>query len=277
MSRAPLAMALAALLLAACAAPQRGAPVADPAPAAAFAVETVRRAIPVEPGIATLRIDNPHGELRLRVGQPGEVGIVATIQRFGADGPAPEFRHARKGDELGIEVTYPFPPPPVDPATGRADHTRGRADLAVFVPPDVALDLSTTDGRIQVRRARGDVTARSTSGIVDVSAGGALRLSTGTGRIVARQESGTWRGESTVETVDGAILLAVPVAGDVALSIDAGGAITHDPGLSLQGLTATDGRYRAQGRWGDGRHALRARSATGTVHVVPVIAAPGAD
>jgi hypothetical protein len=270
-----LAASAIAVLLSGCAgAPREATPPATPA---GFAIESLRRAIPVAADVRTLRIDNPHGELRVRIGRPGEVGIVATVQRFGADGPLPDFAHARKGERLGIVVRYPFAPPPVDPATGRADHARGRADLAVFVPPDVALDLSTRDSRIQVRRALRDVAARSEAGIIDVSTRGALRLSTRGGRVVARQESGAWDGDSTVETVDGAILLAIPVAGDVALRIESGGAISHDPGIALDLDATATGARRATGRWGSGAHALTVRSTRGTVHVVPVIALPAPD
>lgn len=265
-------LGLVAALAGCASAPREAAPAtAQPAD---FAIETLRRAIAVEPGVAVLRIDNPHGELRLRIGQPGEVGIVATVQRFGAAGPAPEFAQARKGDELRIEVRYPFAPPPVDPATGRADHTRGRADLAVFVPPDVALDLSSTDGRIQVRRAKRDVVARSDSGIIDVSSAGALRIATGSGRVVARLESDAWAGESRIESGSGAILLALPPAGDIALDIDAGGAISHDPGIAIDVAAGIDARQRAQARWGSGAHRVTVRSAGGTVHVVPVLGLP---
>lgn len=273
---AALAAAGLAILLAGCAsAPREAAPAA--AQPAGFAIETLRRAIPVEDGVAVLRIDNPHGELRLRMGEPGEVGIVATVQRFGADGPLPSFEHARKGDVLGIEVRYPFAPPPVDPVSGRADHTRGRADLAVFVPPDVALELSTTDGRIQVRRAKRDIAARSTSGIIDVSSAGALRIATGSGRVVARLESDAWAGESRIETGSGAILLALPPAGDVALEVDAGGAISHDPGIVIDVAARPGGRQHGQGRWGSGAHRVNVHSATGTVHVVPVLGLPAGD
>jgi hypothetical protein len=273
---AAFAATLGALLLAGCAsAPRETAPAAAAIPE--VSIEMLRRAIPVAAGTTTVALHNPHGELRVRIGQPGEVGIVATTQRFGAAGPAPTFESSRKGDRLTIHVRYPFAPPPVDPATGRADHTRGRADLAVFVPPDVALELSTTDGRVQVRRAQRDVDARSVSGILDVSTRGALRLSTRSGRVVARQEGGAGPGDSRIETVDGPILLAVPVAGAATLLVETGAAISHDPGIAVEMGTTADGLQRASGRWGSGRHALSVRSARGTVHLVPVIPTPTRD
>jgi hypothetical protein len=38
-----------------------------------------RVAIALEPTARVLSIDNPHGEIRVRVGAPGEVGIVALL------------------------------------------------------------------------------------------------------------------------------------------------------------------------------------------------------
>lgn len=165
----------------------------------------------------------------------------------------------------------------MDLASGRADHTRRRADLAVFVPPDMALELSATDGRVQARRAKRDVDVRSVSGIIDVSTRGALRLATRSGRVMARQESGQWSGDSRVETEDGPIPLAVPVVGDVVLVVETGASISHDPGTALDVRTTVDGRQRAMGRWGSGRHALSVRSARGTVHLVPLIPVPTRD
>lgn len=266
----------AALLGAGCASPPRVAESSPDAPAG-YAIETMRSAFPIDTGITTVALHNPHGELRVRIGQPGEVGIVATVQRFGTPGPLPAFETSRKGARLRIDVRYPFAPPPVDPATGRADHTRGRADLAVFVPPDVALELSTTDGRLQVRRAKRDVDARSDSGIIDVSTRGALRLSTRSGRVVARQEGGAGAGESRIETVDGPILLAVPVADDATLVVETGAAISHDPGMAVDVVTTADGLRHASGRWGDGRHVLSVHSVRGSVHLVPVIPLPRHD
>ncbi len=240
----------------------------------AMQVETRRLAIPVGAQIAALHLINPHGELRLRIGEPGELGIVATVQRFGSAGATPEIVQQIKGDQLAVSVVYPFGPPPVDPASGRADHTRGRADLAVFVPPNLALELETTDGRIQVRRAKGDVSARSVSGIVDVSAAGTLNLSSGSGRVVARQESGTWAGESRIETTTGVVLVALPMTADITLALQSAGPITLDPGIQGAERSVVDGVNQARIVFGQGRLVFSVRSASGGIHVVPVLAAP---
>lgn len=271
--RRATAAALLAALIAACASAPAPSPVA---PAADYATPTVeitrqRIAIPVNAAARSISIANPHGEIRVRMGAPGEVGIVAAVQRIGVDGVAPTIAHAAKGDSISVEVQHPLGPPPVDPASGRADHARGRADLAVFVPPGLALDLQTLDGRIQVRRAGGDVSARSIGGIVDVSAAGALRLRSERARVVARQESGSWTGESRIESGSGAILVALPAFGDIDVAVDAGGTLSVDPGLPIAVQVGTDGRSRAQARFGAGGQRLLVASDSGSVHLVPVL------
>jgi hypothetical protein len=230
-----------------------------------------RLAIPVDATVRVLSIANPHGEIRVRMGAPGEIGIVAAVQRIGVDGVAPTIAHAAKGDGISVEVQHPLGPPPVDPASGLADHGRGRIDLAVFVPPGLALDLQTLDGRIQVRRAGGDVSARSIGGIVDVSAAGALRLRSERARVVARQESGRWSGESRIESGSGAILVALPAFGDIDVDVDAGGTLSVDPGLPIAVEVGADGRSRARARFGAGGQRLQVASDSGSVHLVPVL------
>jgi hypothetical protein len=268
------AAALLAALLIGCASgplPKLEPPAARDVATPPVEITRERVAIALEPTTRVLSIDNPHGEIRVRVGAPGEVGIVAVLQRIGVDGVAPTIGHATKGDAVSVEVQHPLGAPPVDLASGRADHARGRADLAVFVPPGIALDLQTLDGRIQVRRAGGDVSARSIGGIVDVSAAGALRLRSERARVVARQESGHWTGESRVESDSGAILVAVPTFGDVDLEVDSGGAISVDPGLAITVQVAADGRSSARTRFGAGGQQLYVHSERGSVHLVPVL------
>jgi hypothetical protein len=266
--------ALALLALAACAnqrpVAQSPVDVAPPPPREGYRIETMRVAIPVDARVVRLHLVNPHGDVRVRMHDLEEVGIVATVQLIGEQPTRPEFAHALKGDELGVRVTYRWGEPTYDPETGQADHGRGRADLAVFVPRRLALALGSLDGRIQVRRATGHVEATSRGGLVEVSTAGTLDLRTERGRAVARLETPTPPGDSRIEVGPAALLVAVPMDGDLAVDLDVGGMISGDPALGLVTNVRPGGRATAQRSFGRATARLLIR-AEGDVHLVPVL------
>ena len=127
---------LVLLALVGCASPPRldhaGAP-----DAVAPIVEIVPREYrsDLAPGTSIVAIDNPHGDVRVRITDQAKLGYYATVQRIGAQPLDPAFLWQREGERLRLSVRYP----------GEArwprnhGHSRGRVDLAVFVPASVAL------------------------------------------------------------------------------------------------------------------------------------------
>lgn len=235
---------LVAALLGACAAQPRSPAAGD------VRIERVDRTFDLAAGVERVALDNPWGMINVRNRDEREAGIHAVVQ-----GQAPSkatFRARREGSTLRIEVAF---------AGDRA--TPGRVDLALYLPADVALALTTRDGAITAKKRAGPLEATSQSGRVVASSSDRLALRTHDGLIRAAATGARWRGASTLETDSGRIVLRVPTFGDIALDARTGGALRTDFGLSVH--AQPDGGHAARARYGAGTSPLQVRSAHGEI------------
>jgi len=214
-------------------------------------IERVDKEFDLAPSIRRVAIDNPWGEINIRGRDEREVGIHAVIQRLPPRFDEAQMRSHRDGDTLRIEVVLP------------AGGTTGRADLAVYVPNDIALALTTRDGRIAAKRRAGAIEARTDSGEIHASSMDRLNLYSRTGQIRAIAIGKHWQGESEVSTESGPIVLLVPTFGDVALDARTGGKLSTGFGLSVH--PRAEGGHEAHARYGAGTSILRARSTNGEI------------
>jgi hypothetical protein len=167
------------------------------------------------------------------------------------------LRSHRDGDTLLIDVVMDGEPAFSDsPAPVRAD-------IAVYVPGDLALALSTRDGRISAKRRPGAIEANTDSGEIQAASLGRLTLHSRSGQIRAMAIGKRWQGASELSTESGRIVLLVPTFGDVVLEARTGGALSTGFGLSVHALP--DGGHEAHARYGAGTSQLRARSTTGEI------------
>lgn len=217
-----------------------------------------RRDLPA--GTAALGVDNPHGDLRVRITDQPKIGYYALVQRLGQRPLDPVFDWRAQGDHLQLTVRYPgderWPPD--------HGHRRGRVDLAVFVPAALALDLRTTDGFLQVRKARAAVRARTDSGSIEVSGAAELDLRSHSGAIAASQTSGEWRWPVELRTDSGRIAAAVPVYASITVDATTAGPIELEPGFPGT-VAESGGQRRLRASFGNGERLFTARSNTGEV------------
>jgi len=169
-----------------------------------------------------------------------------------------EFETHREGDTLHIDVV-------VDGATATSDRASAgaRADIAVYLPTDLALKLSTRDARIFATRRAGAIEATSESGEIHASSLDRLTLKTDTGQIRAIAIAKDWPGPSEIVTGSGRIVLLVPTFVNVALNADTGGKLSTGFGLSVHSLP--NGGHEAHARYGAGTSSLRAHSTSGEI------------
>jgi len=208
--------------------------------------------------ITRIAIENPWGEINVRGREEREVGIHAVVQRMPPQFLNVEFRSHRDGNTLRIEVV-------VAGASAQAEHTSAsaRADLAVYMPGDLALALTTHDGRIAVSRRIGAIEATSDSGEIHAASRGRLELRSRSGQIRAIAIGKNWPGASEVATDSGRIVLLVPTFGDIALEAHTGGNLSTGFGLSVHSLP--NGGHEAHARYGAGTSSLRAHSTSGEI------------
>jgi hypothetical protein len=157
---------------------------------------------------------NPHGDVRLRDADAGEVAVSAMIQRRTSDPVKAEVRIRRRWGRLRIEVLYPAAP----------QGDLHRVDLTIFVPARVRIAARTKDGRIEARGLENDLDFVSAGGDVAFSTIGTARVSTARGDITAELRGG-WRRAPRLVARHGDITLRLPPEADARVRIRATGEV----------------------------------------------------
>jgi hypothetical protein len=219
-------------------------------------IDRVDREFDIPGGVTRIAIDNPWGEINVRGQDERDVGIHAVIQHLPPKFANVESRQRRDGDTLVIDVV-------VNGATPEDRPKPARADIAVYVPGDLALKLSSRDGRIAAKRRAGAIEATTESGEIHASSLGRLQLRSRSGQIRAIAIGKRWQGESEIVTDSGRIVLLVPTFGDIALDAQTRGRLTSGFGLSIHDLA--DGEHEAHARYGAGTSPLHVRSTSGEI------------
>jgi len=255
------------IALGACATPPSApVPVADGDPATAKLEIVSREELhPLPPDTQRLVLINLHGDIRIRMSQPGQVGVHATIQRIGETPLDPTITTRNADGAFILEVRYPGD----TPGSAPANHRLGRTDLALFVPPSLPLAVRTGDGLLQVRRAPSAVNARSQSGSIEVSGFADLDLHSVSGRVTGAQLSGEWSKPVRFVSEQGTVLASVPAFADVRLSVSAGGAIDVPHDWGGESTAAAEGT-QFERNFGTGSKLMQIRAGS-EVLLVPVI------
>jgi hypothetical protein len=115
--------------------------------AIALAIERWQQDIPLAKSMQSIHFENLHGNLVVKNGENGNVGIVAVEQRLGKKPEKAKVAMEQRGSDLYVSIAYP------SDATLGADalvdgHLKGRVDLAVFVPKYITLNLRTSFGEL---------------------------------------------------------------------------------------------------------------------------------
>lgn len=232
------------------------APRTTDADASGVRIERVDKEFDIDKGVTRIAVDNPWGEINVRGREEREVGIHAVFQRKPPQYRQVSLRSHREGDTLHIDVV-------MDGAPVAAQARPVRADIAVYVPADLAIALSTRDGRISAKRRPGAIQATTDSGEIQASSFGRLMLNSKSGQIRAMAVGKRWQGASDISTDSGRIVLVVPTFGDIALDARTGGNLRTGFGLSVHALA--NGGHEAHARYGAGTSELRARSTNGEI------------
>ena len=210
---------------------------------------------------ALVRIENPHGDLRLRAGAEGFLVAWAVAQRHADDPRAPEIAVERGPGLVAVRAVLPegVEPPP-------AAWERRRIDLVVEVPPAAALRVRTDRGLVEARGLTGAVEARSRAGDIRFRAKGPVDLETERGEILVLLDATRWAQPVHLRTVTGAIELHLRPDADAALRLATRGSFTTD--FSLEVRRVTGHGKEATARLGEGRARIEILSEQGPVRLL---------
>lgn len=173
--------------------------------------------VPLAAGIRHIVVDQPEGSLFVRAGADDRVEWHAVVQCPQSQRGVPSLRVEDRGSRQELEVGF----------VGAGSDATERIDLTVWVPRQLALELVTDAGRIEVRGHRASVRARSTSGAISVAAAGELRLTSASGDIDASPRDADRAWPMTIET-GGAVRLVVLRSLPVSLDLRGLRGVDHD-------------------------------------------------
>lgn len=202
-----------------------------------------------------MRVDNPHGDIRIRAGELDKVEILVVKQIIGEHPTAPTLTTSIEAKNSTIRVRYPRRPKPF----------YGRIDLVIYLPPETHVTLTTVDSTIQVKGWQGSIEARSKSGRITADGHGQLRLRSGSGRILAGLFEGKRIADSRIQTRSGSINVSVEKATSALVLARTCGDLES---LSDSLQSVSKGRCKkARAMFSAGAHTVDVRSRTGAVMV----------
>lgn len=228
-------------------------------------LERIDRVFALDPEVARVAVDNPWGEINVRDHARHEVGMHAVVQRLAPRDARARFESRVDGDTLYIDVHLEG----LDRA--RPDTSQGRADIALYIPKQVALLLRTDAGRIATKKRDGAVEAHSRSGEIQAASRQRLVVRSGSGQVRAMLMGERWSGASEIETDSGRAVVLVPTFGDVTLDARTGGRLSSGFGLSVH--AQADGLQAAHASYGRGGSILQVRSRSGEIVLEQLIPA----
>ncbi len=212
-----------------------------------------------------LQLDQAMGDIRIQGAAVDGLVVTIVAQRHRDDPREPEVTTARDGSELRLAFGFA--------AADVAEHQdwkNRRIDVGVRLPADLAIEVRTEAGRIELKKLAAAAKLATHSGDIDFK---------GSGELQARSRQGAIRA-MLLSTQNDEPITASTTNGDVTVSLLEGASATVE--VVTEGLLITDysidierkhGSRRKLGRAvvGAGRRSIRLSSENGKVRLASVI------
>lgn len=241
------------------------------AASAAEKTETIDRTFDVRPG-AHFKLSNVNGRITIASWDQPRVRVVAVKE---ARGDRDELQRYLK--EMKVEMTQrdgglivKTVQPDRDNGFGifewlMGEHVQGQVTYEVTVPRAMNVDVSNTNGTIELRDVTGALELDTTNGKIECErCAGSIDASTTNGSIHAELTKVTRNQPLRFETTNGRISIALPA--DAAMDVDAGttnGSISTDLPVTMQ----EKDRNTLRGTINGGGTRLRARTTNGGIDI----------
>jgi DUF4097 and DUF4098 domain-containing protein YvlB len=168
--------------------------------------QTIEKTFTVD-GVPRLRVQNVSGETAIRVGEPGQVRVVARKRVKGGSADRAkrllenvEVRIEQKGNDIFVE------PHLYEQERSWLDLFRGkrfRVDFEITVPRETAVSVQTVSGDLDLNGTRGPARVESVSGDVNIEdLQGPMRIKSVSGDVQCTDYVGSVEGSSVSGDVD---------------------------------------------------------------------------
>lgn len=233
--------------------------------------ETIDRTFDVRPG-ATLRLSNVNGKITIGSWDQSRIHVVAIKKASGDREDAQRFMKEMRVEmqprDGGLSVTTIHPRR--NDGSGffdwlLGDHVSGSVTYEVTVPRMMNVDVSNTNGTIELSQVTGSIELDTTNGRIEVErCAGSIDASTTNGSIHAELVRVAKGQPLRFDTTNGRISVTLPR--DAAIDVDAGttnGSISTD----LPIVTMDKDRNSLRGTINGGGTRLRARTTNGGIEI----------
>ncbi len=215
----------------------------------------------------SVKILNPHGDVRLRFGgYRGELEVAAVLQQLRPDGTKLEVRVV--GDDEVITVTVEPASKSGEPVAELLRDTtdRSRVDLAVMVPKALTVSARTERGMVECHGVKSDATLETTRGDIFVrKTSGCVNGRTEMGKIQVVLLPGVTESAQTFQSVTGDISVYVADTANLDVTLATSGEITTDYSVRIEHRDHEEPDKIAVARVGAGGRDLDLRSKRGSL------------
>lgn len=213
------------------------------------------------PAGGEVEVENPFGDVRVRVGEPERVSVHAVVQRAEAD--PREARVAIGEHDRTLRISVEFDDAAATSA--REGWDRRRVDLTVAVPAGSPLRVTTRGGLIEIKGGVGELHASTETGEVRLWIERAATVRTDRGPIRANLLGERWNAPARFETVTGDVDVLFPANADAEVQLETAGDLTTDYSLEVGRIGEL--RKRATARLGAGGARVVLRSERGDLAI----------
>ena len=208
----------------------------------------------------SLTVTNEFGDVRARINaDASELALHAVIQNLKKGTPAPEINIRRHEKNIVISVES-------------RDDPKDRADLVLYIPQGVPIQVRTKAGLIELKGLRSDVSAETDSGAIDLKS------------VVGRVTTSNQRGETNIElppdpalepqdlkSQTGDISIFVWEGTDARVRLQTSGEISTDFSIHIDFDRAKEPDKVATTEMGNGKSTISAFSKRGRIRLLRLL------
>jgi hypothetical protein len=225
---------------------------------------------PITPG-SVIRVDNPHGDTRLRHGgSESNLEVAAILQQLATDGSRLELQVDIGDDEAVITVARIKLDGTVTTEVPRGD--KARADLALMIPEGTTVVVRGGTGLVEARGVRTDVDLSTTSGTIRVAGTrGAITAHSDRGAVEITLETAVTKQPQKLSSITGPITVFTSSDNDLDVTMATSGSLTTDFTLEVDHRDNEEPNKTAAATVGRGGHSLEITSKRGDLALRRVV------
>lgn len=216
-----------------------------------------------------LEIRNINGEIRIEDGKGPEVEVVARKRGDRSNPAEVKIEVVKHAKGVTICAVYPASgstPNQCLPGGGHMNIPDGNDVTVAFTikaPPGLPFIGHTVNGAIKSTATSGEADVKTVNGSIEIAASGSVRAETVNGSVRARMDRTDWKGEITIATVNGSVIVDLPASASVDVQAKTvSGSIDTDFGLPVEGKW---GPKRLSGTIGSGGRVLTVKTVNGSI------------